>query len=232
MLSNVLEGASWIALGAAALCVLCSLYVVFFYSTYAQWYVERNRIAPSRLRGYAQCVGWGIGMLVVAVLCAVGASKVTPPPGSDVDGQAEALLSGSSASSRDMSEPSTSARTAAQSAQDAAVLARHTAELLDRLDAFVLARPELLSDSLTYYRGFDDPIVSELDRWRALGTEYSDAPALCRDALVRLQSIGIAIHGGSIAQKYVQEDKEKYSTLKRRCKAAIAGKNAEAVRRE
>lgn len=81
MLSDIFLALAWVAMGACALCLVCSLYVVIFYPKYAQWYIDRNRTAPTRLRGYWKCVGWGLGMLVVAVLFAVAAYKTLPETG-------------------------------------------------------------------------------------------------------------------------------------------------------
>ncbi|WP_157452267.1 hypothetical protein [Burkholderia pseudomallei] len=234
MLNNFFWGAAWIALGIAAICLVCSLFVGFFYSTYAQWYVDRNRVAPSRLRGFIQCVGSAIGMLFVGLMFAVANSKTMPSPESSLGAPSDALVSDlrGSLQNEPVRARADHAALKPTPAEDGPSLAAHTAGLLDQLDVFVFSRPESLKDSMTYYRGFDNPIAAELDRWQALGAAYSDTPALCRDALVRLQSVGIAIHGASIDQKYIDQDKTKYSTLKRRCKAAVAGDNVEAARRE
>ncbi|KGW61294.1 hypothetical protein Y039_5442 [Burkholderia pseudomallei MSHR1029] len=78
MLSNVFLTITWVALGASALCLICSLYVVLCYPKFAQWYAERNRTAPTRLRGYWRCVGWAFAMLLVSLLFAIAAYKAPP----------------------------------------------------------------------------------------------------------------------------------------------------------
>lgn len=234
MLNNILLGATWIALGVAVICLVCSFFVGFFYPAYAQWYVDRNRIAPSRLRGLLQCVGWAIGMLFVGLMLAIDNSKTTPPAESSVGVPSDVLISDLHGSTRNEPVPALTehAATKLSPVEDGSSLAAHTVDLLDKLDVFVLSRPDLLKDSTTYYRGFDNPITAELDHWQVLGADYSGTPALCRDALARLQSVGIAIHGANIDQIYIDEDITKYSNLKRRCKAAVAGDSAEAARRE
>ncbi|WP_069353878.1 hypothetical protein [Burkholderia cenocepacia] len=78
MLSKFLELCAWSALAACVVCMIAALYVVFRYPQYSQWYIDRNRVAPTRSRGFWQCLMWSLGMLILTVLFLIGAYKTLP----------------------------------------------------------------------------------------------------------------------------------------------------------